>query len=123
LRAIHARPDERDARLGARLGELGVLGQEAVAGMDEVHALLLRERDDARNVEIRADRPFAFADDVRLVRLEAMDGEAIFLRIDRDGAQAEFGRRAKDADGDFAAVGDEQFALAGRVGWRGGTHS
>ena len=82
--------------------------------MNEVHALLFRQRDDAGDVEIGADGTFAFADDIRLVRLEAVNGEPVFLRIDGDGAQAEFSRRAEDANGDLAAVGDEQFPLAGR---------
>ena len=78
----------------------------------------LRERDDAGDVEIRADRALALADQIRLVRLEAVDREPVLLRVDGHGAEAQFGGRAKDADGDFAAVGDEQFALAGR--WRKG---
>ncbi len=93
----------------ARLGKLRVLRQKSVAGMDEVHALFLRQRDDAGNVQIRADRPFAFADHIRFIRLEAMNGKPVFLRVNGDRAQAQFRRRAKDADGDFAAVGHEQF--------------
>ena len=109
---IHARADENNSRLLARFRKIRVLGQKAVAGMDEVHALLFRERDDAGDVEIGTDRAFAFADDIGLIRLEAVDGEPVFLRVNGDGAQAEFRRGAEDADGDLAAVGDEQFALA-----------
>ena len=68
------------------------------------------QRDDAGDVEVRPDRAFARADLIGLVGLEAVQGEAVFLRIDGDRAQAEFVRRAEDANGDFAAIGSEQFS-------------
>ena len=77
--------------------------------MNDVHALLLRERDDALDVEIRADRPLPLAHAISLVRLEAVHRKPILLGVNRDGAQAQFGRRAHDADGDLRAVSDEQF--------------
>ena len=60
------------------------------------------------DVEIRPDRPLALADQVGLVGLEAVHAEAVLLRVDGDGAQAEFGGRAEDADGDLAAVGGHE---------------
>ena len=63
--------------------------------------------DDALDVEIRGDRSASLADHVRLVRLEAVDAEAVLLRVDRHRAQAELGGRPEDADGDLAAVGCE----------------
>ena len=38
---IHARPDERDAGLRARLRELRVLGQKTISGVDHLHSLFL----------------------------------------------------------------------------------
>ena len=38
-----------------------------------------------------------------------MQAQAVFLRIDGDGAQAQLVGRAKNADGDFAAVQCQQF--------------
>ena len=70
---FRARPDKRDAGVRAGLGKLRVLGKKSVAGMNEIHALFLGQRDDAGDVEIRADRPLAFADEIRFVRLEPMD--------------------------------------------------
>jgi hypothetical protein len=84
--------------------------------MDEIDALLLRERHDAGDVQIRANRPLALADEVGFIRLEAMDGEAILLGVNGDGTKAELGGGAKDANGDLAAVGDEQFFLTLRYG-------
>jgi len=40
-----------------------------------------------------------------------MQREPVFLRIDGHGAQAELVGGAKDADGDFAAIGRQQFAM------------
>jgi hypothetical protein len=36
-----------------------------------------------------------------------MDRETVLLRVDGHGAQAQFGGGTKDADGDFAAIGDQ----------------
>ena len=63
---LRARPDEGDARRRAGAGEFGVLRQKTVTGMDEIDFLFLGQRDDARDVQISADRPFAFADQDRL---------------------------------------------------------
>ena len=37
-----------------------------------------------------------------------MDAQPVFLRVNGHGAQAQFRRRAKNADGDFVAIGDQQ---------------
>ena len=39
-----------------------------------------------------------------------MERETVLVRMYGDGAQPELGCRPKHADGDLAAVGDEQFA-------------
>jgi hypothetical protein len=41
-----------------------------------------------------------------------MQGEAIFLRIDRDRTQAELGGGSHDPDGDLATVGDQNTAYS-----------
>ena len=51
-----------------------------------------------------------FSDQEALVRLEAVQGEAVLVGIDRHRADAELAGRAQDADGDLAAVGDQQLA-------------
>ena len=50
------RADEDDARLGARIGEGRVLGEEAVAGMDGLGAGRLRGGEDVRGDEVRLAR-------------------------------------------------------------------
>ena len=78
--------------------------------MDGVDLVLAGQGDDAGDVEVGADRLAGLADAVGLVGLEAVQGEAVFVRVDGDGADAQFVGGAKDADGDFAAVGDQQLA-------------
>ena len=108
----HFRPgaDEGDAGLGARPRELGVLGQEPVPGVDRVDADVLREPDDAGDVEVRPDRLAGLADAVRLVGLEPVQGEPVLVGIDGDGADAEFVGRPTHTDGDLAPVRHEQLA-------------
>jgi hypothetical protein len=69
----------------------------------------LRQGNDRVDIEISADRLARHTGRIRFIGLEAMQREAIFVRIDGDGADAEFMGGAKDADGDFTAIGDEQF--------------
>ena len=110
LEDLGSRADEDHAGLPAGAGELRVLGKEAVAGMDGVDVVLPGQGDDAVDVEIGADRLARLADAVGLVGLEAVQGEAVLVGVDGDGADAQLVGRAKDADGDLAAVGDQQLA-------------
>ena len=48
------------------------------------------------------------ADEISLVRLEAVQGEAVFVGVNGDRADAQLVAGPKDADGDFTAVGDEK---------------
>ena len=75
------------------------------------------QRDDAFDVQVGFHRALALADQVGFVGLEAVQGEAVFLRIDGDGAQAQFVGRAQDADGDFAAIQGKKF-FHGRRAWK-----
>src|SRR6185437_8560066 len=81
----------------------------------------LRHRDDTIDVEIRRHGTLALADEVSFVRLETMQAEAVFLRVNGHGAQPEFGARAENPDRDLAAIGSEQFLEgtdgAGRAGF------
>ena len=104
------RADEYDAGLFAGTRKCGILGQEAVARMNGVNALLLGQCDDAGDIEVRHHRAFARADLICLVGLESVQSEAVFLRIDADGAQAELIRGTENPYGDFTAIGSEQFS-------------
>ena len=106
---------------GAGPGELGVLGQEAVAGVDRVDLLLLRQLDDRLDVQVAADRLAGLAHLVGLVGLEPVQGEPVLVGIDGHGADAQLVGRAEDPDGDLAPIGDHQLAKLGHrnipTGW------
>ena len=105
---LRSRTDEGEASVLAGAGEMGVFGEKTVAGMDHVHPAIEGQPDNALNVEISPDRAFAAAHDVSLVGLESVDGEAVFLRVDRNGPHMELVGGPENTDGDLAAVGHEQ---------------
>ena len=109
--------DEGDPGRRAGAGELGILGEEAVAGVDRVDFLLSGQFDDRRDVEIATDRLAGATDLVRLVGLEAMRREPILVRVDRDGPDAQLVRRSEDTNGDLAPVGGHQLAEWGHRGF------
>ncbi len=99
------RADENEAGFFAGTGERGVFGEEAVAGMDGVAGGA------AGNVDELVDAQIAFAgrrgaDGISFVGETNVEGGAVGFAEHGDGADAEFATGAKDADGDFAAIGD-----------------
>src|SRR5690606_28393521 len=98
---------EGDPGRGARVDQVGILAQEAVARMDRVGAAHLRHADDLVYGEIGGDRPHPFTDPVCLVRLEAVERELVLLRVDGDRALPEFVCRPHHANRDLAAIGDQ----------------
>ncbi len=107
--------DEGDAFAFAGAGEVGVFREKAVARVDHGHALGLREFHDAFVIEVCADGSFRGIELVGFVGFEAVDGETIFLGENGNGAESEFGGCAENTDGDFTAVGGEEFTGLGRV--------
>ena len=114
LRAHHAhgiggRADENDAGILAGRGEIGVLAEEAVAGMDRLGAVFLG------GVENPVDPQVAFggrrgADVLRLVGHADVQRCAVGIGIDGHRSDAHFAQGADDADGDLAPVGDQYLA-------------
>ena len=81
--------------------------------MDRVGAGLAGDAHDLVDGQVGVDRPHRLAagrlaDEVGLVGLEAVEGELVLVRVDRDRRQPQLGRRAKDADGDLGAVRDQK---------------
>ena len=101
--------DEDDAGIGAGLRERRVFRQEAVAWVDGIDAFFFGESDDALDVEIRSERAFFFIQLVGFIGFEAVRAKPILGGIDGHGANAQFSRRAHDANGDLTAVGHHQF--------------
>ena len=98
--------DKDQTRLGAGGGEIGVLAQEPVARMDSIAALSLGHGNDRRPVQIGpCPHTLERHGDVSLLDVQ---GGRIILGKDRDGGHAKVSGGPKDANGDLAAIGDEQ---------------
>ena len=103
-----ARADENEAALLDALGEVGVLREEAVAGMDRLGVGDFGGADDRRDVEVtvgRARRP----DTHRLIRELDILGLAVGHGVQGHGADAERAAGALDAQRNLAAVGYDDF--------------
>ena len=106
LERAPTRADEHDPDIGARGGELRVLGQEPVARVDRLGAGILRRGEDRSPVEVGL-RGRGGADAVGRVGLPHVRSVGIRIAVDGDRADAESPQRADDAPRDLAAVGDE----------------
>ena len=98
--------DESNAGIDAGLREIGVLRQEAVAGMDAVGARGFGRGDQRIDTQIAVGGRRR-ADAVRLVGKPHMQRVRVGVGIDRDGAQAQPLGGAGDAAGDLTAIGDQ----------------
>ena len=96
-------PDEHEARGADGLGEVGALGEEAVAGMDRVGAGLLRGTDVLLGVQVRRDLD-------GLVRLARVEGATVVGRGHRDRRDPELAAGAEHAGGDLAPIRDQELA-------------
>ena len=103
--------DEHQARVGAGLREIGVLGKKSVAGMHGLRAGLAHGVDDGVDAEI-AVLCRRRADQHRLVGERDMHRIAIGVGEHRDRAQSHAPGRADDPAGDLAAVGDQELVEA-----------
>ena len=102
-------PDELDAVLAAERAELGALGEEPVAGVDGLGAGLQGRLDEGRHHEV-ALRRRRRADADGLVGEPHVQAVLVGLGVDGDRPHAELLAGADDADGDLAAIGDEDLA-------------
>ena len=101
---LGAGADEGDAGVLTGLGELGVFGEEPVAGVDGVHVPALGQVNDARDVQIGSQGGFALTDAVGLVGPGTEQGEGILVGVHGHGAEAQVVTGAEDADGDLSTV-------------------
>ena len=72
--------------------------------MDGIDAFFLGQLHDAFDIQVGLHRALALSNQICFVGLEAMQGERVFLRIYSHRAQPKFVGRAKNANGDFAAI-------------------
>src|SRR6266540_155298 len=109
------RADEHDAGLVARAREVCVLREEAVAGVDGFGSGLPRHLEDLLHDQVALARR-AGAEQVRLVRAPGVRRVAIRLGVDRHARDAELLERPHDADGDLAAICDQDLLEHLRAG-------
>ena len=105
---VRRRADKGEAVLFYHLGKIGIFRHEADAGVDGVGAGDAGRRQDGGYVQITVlgrRRPDADA----LVRQAHMHGIGIGGRMNGDGGNTHFPAGAVDAEGDFPAIGDQDF--------------
>ena len=116
---LRARPDEHQAVLLAHLGELGVLAQEPVPGVDRLGARHERRREQVADVEVGAVRGRG-SDADRLVGQQHGQRRLVGLRVGDHRRDAQLARGAEDPQGDLPAVGDQDLLEHGRPALRPG---
>ena len=112
------RADEDEAGVGAGARQSGVFGEETVAGMNGVAAGAARDVHDFVDAEI-AFAGGGRADGVGFVGEAHVEGFAVHVAEYGCGADAEFAAGAQDADGDLAAIGDQDFLEHAVLAMRG----
>jgi hypothetical protein len=100
------RPDPGQPALLHGPGEVGVLGQEPVAGVHGVGAALGGDLDDLFDVEVRLGRGGP-VQRIRLVGEPGVQPVDVLLGVDGDAGQPGIPASPDDADRDFAAIRDE----------------
>ena len=100
--------DEDDSGALASLGEIGILGKKAIAGVDRIRACLSGGFENGWNLEIAFLRGRG-ADPNRFIRQTHVQSTCIGVGEHRNGPIAHGFRRAGDAASNLAAIGDEYF--------------
>ena len=109
LDGLRRRADPGQARVDHRAGEVGVLGQEAVAGMHRVRAGLGRHLDDLPDVQVGLLAGHT-AQRIGFVGHPHMQRVQVGLGVDGHAGQPGVTARPDDPHGDLAAVGDQYLA-------------
>ncbi len=105
---IGGRADEGEAGFLHLLGEIGILGEEAVAGVNAIGAGYLGSGDDRRNAQVGLGGG-GRADAHGLVGQRHVHQVTVGSGVHRHGLDAQFLAGAQDTKGDLAAVGDQYF--------------
>ena len=116
-----ARPDEGHTHLGDGLGEVAVLREEAVAGVDRLRSGLLDHIEELLGVDI-ALRCGLSAEGERLVREPNVEGVAVEFGVHGHGGDAHLLACPDDPDGDLTTVCDQDFGKHA-ISWLNGRRS
>ena len=112
LDRLRRRPDPGQPGVDDRPGELGVLGEEAVARVHGVGACLLGDRDDLADVEVGVAR-CRTTQRVRLVGQPDEQRVPVGVGVDGDAADPGVLAGPDHADRDLTAVGDQDLLQRG----------
>src|SRR5579862_9562256 len=99
------RADKLDLGCFTDLGEIGVLAQKAVAGMNRIDIRNFSGTDHRRYIQVAA-RAFCRPNTNGLIGEAYMQAVAVSFRIYRHGLYAQILAGTNNAYGDFAAIGD-----------------
>ncbi len=103
---VGCRADEGQAGVEACLREIRVLGQEAIAGMDQLAARAASGAHHLLDIEVGARA--AARQRHGFIGLAHVQRVAVVLAVHGHARHAQGRGRAGDADGDFATVGDQE---------------
>ena len=95
-------------QVSADFGEVGIFRQQAVAGMDGVHVGDFGRADHRRNIEI-ALRQLRRADADGFIGKTHVQRVAVGFAVDGDRADAQFFAGTDHPQGNFSAIGDQDF--------------
>lgn len=98
-------PDKRQAVAPGGFRKLEAFAEKAVSGMDGIAAGLLRYDDKLRGIQIGRGTLARYLHGA--VGPSHMQALRIVFSIDSDGLDTEFRSRARDTDGDLAAIGNK----------------
>ena len=101
-----SRADEDEAGALDPLGEIGILGEEAVTGVDGDRVGDLGRADNGRHVQIAVQRG-GRTDTDRFVGQQHMLEVAVRFGVHRDRLDAQLATGAQDPERDLAPVGDQ----------------
>ena len=99
--------DEGDLVSGTGRGQVWVLREETVAGIDRIGPGLLRYADDLLDIKVSLDRMIPFSDQIGLGGLDPVVGVAILIGKDGNGLTPQFEGSADGSNSDLASVGDK----------------
>ena len=117
IEGLRGGADEGHAVFRASPGEVRVLAQEAVSGVDGVTARPLRRPDDRLPVEVGGCAPPR--ERHHLVRPRRVQGPHIVLGADRNHREPELRRAPRDADRDLPPVRNEDARESHVLSWPG----
>ena len=106
LDRLGPRADEGDAPLGDRSCEVGILGEEPIAGVDTVGSRRLDGVEDCLGVQVALGGGSA-AQRVGLVGQTHVQRVSVEIGVDRHRTDAQVTAGPDDTNGDFATVGDQ----------------